>query len=102
MRIAIIGAGAGGGYYGSLLARAGNDVTFIARGPHLAAIQANGLRLESVRQGNFTANVRAVNDPAEIGAVDLVILTTRTFNNDETFAAMRPLVGPGTRILTVQ
>jgi 2-dehydropantoate 2-reductase len=102
MRIAVMGAGAVGGYYGSLLAMAGNEVTLIARGAHLAAIQAGGLRIESAKSGNFVVRCPASNDPAEVGAVDLVLLTTRTHNNAETFAAIRPLLGPETRILTVQ
>ena len=102
MRIAVMGAGAVGGYYGSLLARADNEVTMVARGPHLAAIQANGLRVESVKSGTFVVNYPATDDPAQVGPVDLVLLTTNTHNNDETFEAMRPLLGPGTRILTIQ
>lgn len=102
MRIAVMGAGAVGGYYGSLLARAGNEVTLVARGPHLAAIQAEGLRVESAKSGNFSVRLPATDDPAQIGPVDLVLLTTRPHNNPETFPAMRPLLGPGTRILTVQ
>jgi 2-dehydropantoate 2-reductase len=97
-----MGAGAVGGYYGSLLARAGNDVTLVARGPHLAAIQANGLRVESAKSGTFSVPCAAAGDPAEVGPVDLVLLSTRTHNNEETFEAMRPLLGPDTRILTIQ
>ena len=102
MRIVVMGAGAVGGYYGSLLARAGNEVTLVARGEHLAAIQANGLRVESVKSGTFAVRCLVTNDAAQVGQVDLVLLSTRTHNNSETFAAMRPLVGPDTRILTLQ
>ena len=102
MRIAVMGAGAVGGYYGSLLAQAGNEVTLVARGPHLAAIQAHGLRIESVKSGNFIVRCPATDDPTQVGVVDMVLLSTRTRNNDETFPTLRPMLGPNTRILTVQ
>jgi 2-dehydropantoate 2-reductase len=96
MRIAVVGAGGVGGYFGGLLARNGEDVTFIARSAHLAAMQRNGLRVESVH-GDFTVQpVQATDDPASVGPVDLVLFTTKTYQLDEAAAAIRPLVGPAT------
>jgi 2-dehydropantoate 2-reductase len=99
MRIAIMGAGGIGGYYGGLLARAGNDVTFIARGAHLAAIQRIGLRVESVH-GDFQIRpAQATADPVEVGPVDLVLVSVKTYDLDGVAQAMRPLVGPETVVL---
>ncbi len=80
MKIAIIGAGAVGGYYGALLSRTGADVSFVARGAHRDAIRANGLRIIGV-QGDFTVRVPAEDDPSQIGPVDVVILTVKTYDN---------------------
>ena len=102
MKIAIYGAGAVGGYYGGRLAQAGHDVTFIARGENLRALQANGLRVDS-SMGDFTINpVKAVSDPAEIGVVDLVIPGVKTWQLPGILPGMAALVGPQTVIVTVQ
>jgi len=102
MRIAIMGTGGVGGYFGGLLARAGEEVTFIARGEHLRAIQENGLRVESVH-GDFTvAPAQATDDPTAAGAVDLVLFATKTYHIDDAVRTMRPLVGPQTAILPLQ
>ena len=99
MRIAIMGVGGVGGYFGGLLAQAGADVTFIARGEHLRAMREYGLRVESVH-GDFTvAPVQATDDPAAIGPVDTVIFATKTYQLDAAAQAMRPLIGPGTTVL---
>lgn len=76
MKIAVMGTGGVGGYYGGMLARAGYDVTFIARGAHLAAIRDNGLQVRTVH-GDFTAHSPATDDPGEIGPVDLVCSASR-------------------------
>src|SRR5215207_327710 len=73
MRIAVIGAGGTGGYFGGLLAQAGEEVTFIARGAQLEALHRRGLTLESRLAGTFTIPVRATDDPSEICPVDLVL-----------------------------
>jgi 2-dehydropantoate 2-reductase len=78
MRIAIMGAGGTGGWLGAYLARAGNDVTLIARGAHLQAIQQSGLRLVSPNE-EFTVNVRATEDTMEVGPVDFVLFTVKTY-----------------------
>ncbi len=102
MKIAIYGAGAVGGYFGGRLAQAGHDVTFIARGENLRALQTSGLRVES-SLGDFTLNpVKAVSDPAEIGAVDLVIPGVKTWQLPGILPGMAALVGPQTVIVTVQ
>ncbi len=101
MKIAIIGAGAVGGYYGALLSQAGADVSFVARGAHRDAIRANGLRIIGV-QGDFTVKVAAEDDPARIGPVDVVILAVKTYDNDSAFPLLMPLLGPDTCVLTLQ
>jgi 2-dehydropantoate 2-reductase len=102
MRIAVMGAGGTGGFFGGLLARAGEDVTFIARGAQLEAIRRHGLTVRSRTLGDFTVAARAVADPAQVGVVDLVLFCVKTYDNDAAIPAIRPLVGPGTMVLSVQ
>ena len=101
MRIAVMGAGGVGGCLGALLSRAGNDVSLIARGAHFDAIQANGLCL---KQGHdeFVVHPRATTEPREVGPVDLVLFTVKTYHNADAIPALRPLVGPNTAVLTLQ
>jgi len=101
MRIAVIGAGAVGGYYGAMLARAGNHVTLIARGAHLAAIRERGLTVRASR-GEFTVHPGASDTPGQTGPVDLVILAVKTYDNDTALPMLRPLTAPGTAVLTLQ
>lgn len=102
MKIAIMGTGGVGAYYGGLLARHGHDVTFIARGAHLKALQENGLRVYSIH-GDFTVSpVQATHDPAEIGVVDLVLFCVKTYATDSAAQAIRPLVGPETVVISFQ
>jgi 2-dehydropantoate 2-reductase len=96
MRIAILGAGGIGGYYGGLLARAGHDVTFIARGAHLAALQHGGLRVESVHGDFIIETTRATDDPAQVGPVDLILVTVKSYDLEPAAEAARPLLGPQT------
>ncbi len=99
MRIAIMGSGGVGGYFGGLLAHAGYDVTFIARGEHLRAVQTHGLRVESVH-GNFEVTpAQATGDPAAVGPVDVVLFATKTYQLEQAAEAIRPLLGPGTVVL---
>jgi 2-dehydropantoate 2-reductase len=102
MRIAIVGAGAVGGYFGARLAQAGRDVTFIARGAHLDAIRARGLQVISPVLGDFTARARAESDPAAVGPVDLVLFAVKAYDNAAAIPQLAPLVGPGTAVLTLQ
>ena len=101
MRLAVMGAGAVGGYFGSLLARSGNGVTLIARGAHLESIRAGGLRVRS-QGGDFTVKVDATDYPADVGHVDLVIFSVKTYQNAAAIPAMMPLVSEDTSILTLQ
>ena len=101
MRIAVIGAGAVGGYYGAMLARAGNDVTLIARGAHLAAIRERGLTVRASR-GEFKVHPGASDSPGEVGPVDLVLLAVKTYDNDTALPMLRPLTATGTAVLTLQ
>ena len=101
MRIAIMGAGGVGGCLGGLLAKAGNDVSLICRGEHLKAIKANGLKL--VRPDTeFVVEVDATDDPAEVGPVDLVLFTVKTYQNRHVITALKPLMGPDTSVISLQ
>lgn len=103
MRIAVIGAGGVGGYYGGLLARSGEDVTFIARGEHLKAIQANGLRIDSDTYDSFTIHpAQATDNPASVGPVDCVIIATKAHHLEQAAETARPLLGSDTAILPLQ
>jgi len=102
MRIAIMGSGGVGGYYGGLLACAGHDVTFIARGAHLAAIRAHGLQIKSVHGDLTIAPAQATDNPAGVGPVELVLVTVKTTATDEAARAILPLVGPATVVLSLQ
>jgi 2-dehydropantoate 2-reductase len=102
MRVAIMGSGGVGGYYGGMLARAGNDVTFIARGEHLHAMLANGLRVKTAHVGEFAIPAKATEAPHEIGPVDLVLFCVKTYDTSTAAEMIRPLVGPDTMVLTLQ
>jgi 2-dehydropantoate 2-reductase len=102
MKIAILGSGAVGGYYGARLARAGHDVTFIARGAHLAALRERGIEIRSAALGDFVARGRAEEDTARVGPVDLVLVAVKTYDNPTALPLLRPLLGDGTAVLTVQ
>jgi len=102
MKIAVMGSGGVGGYYGGLLARAGHDVTFIARGAHLAALQADGLQVYSVHGDFSVAPVKATDAPAEVGPVDQVLVCVKTPDTDQAAQAIRPLVGPDTTVTSLQ
>ena len=103
MRAAVVGAGGVGGYFGGLLARAGHDVTFVARGAHLEAIQRNGgLRVESQNDGDFYAPGHGVGDTSDAGAQDLVLFNVKMHHNAPAIASLPPMVGPGTVVLTLQ
>jgi 2-dehydropantoate 2-reductase len=102
MRVAIFGTGGAGGYFGGQLARAAEDVTFIARGENLQALREHGLRVESVK-GDFEVRpVRATDDPSEVGEVDVVIVGVKAWQVPEAAQAMRPLIGPGSYVLPLQ
>ena len=99
MRICIYGAGAIGGYMGARLSQSGADVTLIARGPHLEAMQKNGLQL--IEDGkNQTVHPRCTNDPAEAGPQDYVIITLKAPSVTGVLTAMQPLLGEETCVVT--
>src|SRR5512145_3329262 len=102
MRFAILGSGAVGGYYGAKLARAGHDVTFIARGAHLAAIRARGLEIRSPMLGDFTVRARAEADPGRVGTVDVVVLAVKAYDNESALPLVGPMIGAQTTILPLQ
>ena len=97
-----MGAGGTGGYFGGLLARAGEDVTFIARGAQLEALRARGLTVKSRLAGDFTLPVQATSDPATVEPVDLVLFCVKAYDTETAAQQMRPMVGPNTVILSVQ
>lgn len=102
MKVAIMGAGAIGAYVGARLAQAGLDVALIARGDHLDAIRKNGLSVESPL-GEVSGLRLVVDDnPSDIGTVDLVIFTVKLWDTETAAQAMQPLIGPHTRVVTLQ
>jgi 2-dehydropantoate 2-reductase len=101
MRIAIFGTGGAGGYFGAQLALAGEDVVFIARGDHLRAIRANGLRLETP-SGESIIPTEATDNPSEIGNVDAVLVGVKAWQVTEAASAIRPLVGSDTVVVPLQ
>src|SRR6188474_2075424 len=102
MRIAILGSGAVGGYYGAKLARAGHDVTFIARGAHLAAIRERGLLVRSPTLGDFSVKAPAEEDTTLVGPVDVVILAVKTYDNATALTLIAPMLGPESAVVTIQ
>lgn len=100
MKICIFGAGAIGGYMAAKLAQARADVSIVARGPHLAAIQAKGLTLLEEGGEPVTVQVRASAQPADLGPQDYVIVTLKAHSVPPVVGAMRPLIGPGTTIVS--
>ena len=101
MRIAVMGAGAVGGYFGGVLANQGEDVVLIARGAHGDAIAKNGLQVDS-HWGNFNVNVTVTDEPSSIGIVDLVLYCTKLYSNAEALPSIKRMIGPSTSILTIQ
>ena len=101
MKFAILGAGAVGGYYGAKLWQAGHDVTFIARGAHLAAIRERGLEIRSP-SGTFVARGAAEADTTRVGQVDCAILATKSYDNATALPALAPMIGAGSTVLTLQ
>jgi 2-dehydropantoate 2-reductase len=102
MRIAVMGSGGTGGYFGGLLARAGEEVTFIARGAHLEALRLRGLTVKSRLAGEFTLPVRATDAPNEVGPVDLILFCVKTYDTDAAAESIRPLIGTDTMLLSLQ
>ena len=102
MKIAVMAAGGLGGYYGALLAKSGNDVTFIARGEHLKAIQAHGLTIRSVH-GDFAIKAaKATDNPAQVGPVDWILFAVKTYDTEAAARAILPMLATGTAVITFQ
>ena len=102
MRIAIVGAGGVGGYFGGRLAAAGADVTFLARGAHLEAMRARGLRITSPKGDLHLPRVKAESDPAAIGPADIVFFAVKLYDTESALAMLPPLVGPDTIVIGFQ
>src|SRR2546430_1160133 len=101
MRIVVFGTGGAGGYFGAQLALAGQDVVFVARGEHLKAIQANGLRLETPA-GQQTIRATATDDPAQLSNIDIVLLGVKAWQVTDAAAAIKPAMGAETVVVPLQ
>jgi 2-dehydropantoate 2-reductase len=102
LRIAIMGSGGVGGYFGARLQKGGADVAFIARGAHLAAMRADGLTIESAHDPIRLPKVNATDDPKEIGTVDIVLLAVKLWDTESAARSLKPIVGPDTGIISLQ
>ena len=102
MRFAIVGAGGIGGGYGAALAKAGEDVTFIARGAHLAAMKDKGLRVEGGRGDMHVTPAQATDDPGTVGPVDVVLFCVKLWDVESAGEQIKPLVGKDTAVVTLQ
>lgn len=102
MRIAIVGAGGIGGGYGAALAAAGEDVTFVARGAHLAAMKNNGLRVEGGRGETHVTPAQATDDPRSVGPVDVVLFCVKLWDVESAGQQIKPMVGRDTAVITLQ
>lgn len=102
LSIVVVGAGGVGGYFGGRLARAGEPVTFLARGAHLDALRARGLTVRSAVEGEWTVPVDAVAALDGRGPADVVLLCVKGFDTDAALEAVRPVVGPATAVVSLQ
>ena len=102
MKFAIMGSGGVGGYFGGRLAAAGEDVHFVARGAHLAAMRTDGLRIDSPNGDLYLHPVQAADDPAAIGPVDYVLFAVKLMDTESAAMTCRPLVGPDTTVVALQ
>jgi 2-dehydropantoate 2-reductase len=102
MRMAVMAAGAVGGYFGGRMAAAGHDVTFIARGAHRDAIRRHGLRIESALGDLHLKDLNVTDDPEQVGPVDVVLFAVKLWDTETAGEQTRPLVGSNTRVITLQ
>jgi len=102
MRIAVIGAGGVGGAFGAALAKAGGDVTFVARGGHLAAMRERGLLVESERGETLIQPVQATDNPSSVGPVDIVLFCVKLWDVESAGEEIIPLIGPDTAVIPLQ
>jgi len=101
MRIVVMGSGGTGGYFGAKLARAGEDVTFVARGAHLEAIRSQGLRVNSAIDGEWTVRAPAVERLDGLPPADLILFCVKSFDTESAGEIIKPAVGHGTGVLPV-
>ena len=102
MRVAVVGAGGVGGYFGGKLARAGIDTTFIVRGATLEAMRSRGLRVDSI-EGDFVIDpVNATDDPSTVGVVDAILMTVKAWQIPEAAAKLGSMIGPDTVIVPLE
>ncbi len=102
MKIAVMGAGALGCYYGGRLLQAGRDVSFVARGAHLEALKREGLRIESPLGDAHLPKINATSDPGDIGPVDMVFFLVKLYDTEDAAQVMSPLLGPETAVVSFQ
>jgi 2-dehydropantoate 2-reductase len=102
MRIAVIGAGGVGAGFGATLAKAGADVTFVARGAHLAAMKRDGLKVQSARGDIHLIPTQATDQPADIGKVDIVLFCVKLWDVESAGVQIKPLIGPDTAVIPLQ
>ena len=102
MRMAVMAAGAVGGYFGARMAAAGHDVAFIARGAHRDAIRRDGLKIESALGDLHLKDVNVADDPKQVGPVDVALFAVKLWDTESAAAQARPLVGARTRVITLQ
>src|SRR5437867_6761727 len=102
MRVAIIGTGGVGGFLGALLARAGHDVRFLARGQHLAAIRERGLELRSKQFGDFFVKGTASDNGADLGPADFVLMAVKMYDFEAALTAAQAALAPDGRAATIQ
>jgi 2-dehydropantoate 2-reductase len=102
MRIAIMGSGGVGGYFGARLAKGGADVTFIARGAHLAAMREHGLSIQSAHAPLTLPKVNATDDPSTIGPVDLALFAVKLWDTESAARSLLPIMRPDTAIISLQ
>jgi 2-dehydropantoate 2-reductase len=102
MRIAVMAAGAVGGYFGGRMAAAGHDVAFIARGTHRDAIRRDGLKIESTLGDLHLKDVNVTDDPKQVGPVDVVLFAVKLWDTETAGKEARALVGSNTRVITLQ
>ena len=102
MQIAMFGSGGVGGYYGARLQQAGEEVTFIARGAHAEAMRRDGLRIRSEAGDALLEPVRVLEDPAQAGVQDLVVVAVKLWDSESAARALAPMAGPGTAVVSLQ
>ena len=102
MKIAVMGAGALGCYFGGRIAEAGGDIAFVARGAHLDSLRNDGLRIESALGNVHLPDVHATDNPGDVGPVDLVLFLVKLYDTEQAAEAMAPMLGPDTSVLTFQ